>query len=93
MTTKNGAIAPNGIGLPAKSLTADEILQFCLEQIRSTSTVQDWEMQSYMAIGRMDALVLAGVIPHQNGKELAALIFDKASDQLLYVMEAECGRN
>lgn len=93
MTTKNGAIAPDGIGLPEKSLTVSEVLDFCLEQIHGTTNVNDWEMECYMALGRMDAMVLVGAVPYELGKDIAALPFDKASDHLLYIKEAEHGRN
>ena len=45
-------------------------------------------MQSYMAIGRMDSLVLAGLLPCGEGANIAEMIVDKASDQLLFIMEA-----
>lgn len=68
MTTKNGAIAPNDIGLPEKSLSPEEILDRGLSLITEARSFRELELEAHTTFGRIDALSLAGLIDRVRAK-------------------------
>ena len=68
MPTKNGATAPNGIGLPEKSRSPEEVLDPGLSLIAKAGTFRELELEAHKTLGRIDALSLTGLIDRVRAK-------------------------
>ena len=68
MPTKNGATAPNGIGLPEKSRSPEEVLARGLSLIAKAGTFRELELEAHKTLGRIDALSLTGLIDRVRAK-------------------------
>lgn len=77
MTIKNGALAPNGPGLPEKSQTPLQILNRSLAAITAAEDLDDLILEGYIAIGRAEALALSGLIDRQEYRQYSQEIINR----------------
>jgi hypothetical protein len=89
MTERNGACSPDGTGLPTKRLTPGEILDLSVTAINRTVTIRDLEIEGHTALGRIDALALAGLVDLVAAKEWSMRIFHASTDRMLSIREGE----
>ncbi|WP_370600485.1 hypothetical protein [Pseudomonas nitroreducens] len=88
MTTKNGAFAPMAQLGPKNVHSPDEILSISLKEIGVARGLDDLVLAAYVASGRMDALLLSGLIGRkeyrQNCTEIA-----HATEAVRLILEAD----
>jgi hypothetical protein len=88
MKSKNGAMAPMAELGPKKVHSPEEILSRSLKEIGSAKNLDDLVLAAYVASGRMDALLLSGLIGRKEYRQYNKEIFH-AMTAVRLILEAD----